>query len=158
MEQITITYLGERGYIATTPTSIAVIDYSSDPSQSLQRILMAHPGVPVTFLISGPGRNIFPSDIFSMAETRLRTFIVATTVARTAIDPEMPVSWIEPDNIMPGVPGDISVAATANNTANVTFTITGTDGSTISYHGDTGRLSVNANAIMLDRPGQTINI
>lgn len=141
-----------------TSDAIMVFDYTTDPTQSLPRILMGHSGLPVTFLISGPGKVPFPTAIFGMAETRVRTFIVSTTIARAAIDPELPVSWMEPGNVMPGVPGDISVASIDNGSSNVTFDVTLPDKSNICYNGHGGTLSVASTQLTLDKPGQSITM
>lgn len=110
VDTMTQTYitLGGSGRAIVFPSAILVFNFDNDDDARLSQILSAHPGMPVVFL-----GTKFNREVFSQAEGRNRTFVFATKfVNRDEVDPVYPAMWLSDGDILPDLPGNVSVTGT----------------------------------------------
>lgn len=89
-------------------SAIIVFNFDGDEDGTLARLVSAHPGLPVIFLSTR-----FNRDVFSQAEGRNRLFIFSTAAIDPAtVDPTYPAQWLSPGDLLPALPGNLTVAAT----------------------------------------------
>lgn len=92
------------------PGGIVVFNFDNDDDGTLSQILSSKPGMPVVFLSTEFNRNVF-----SQAESRNRAFIFSRdAIDPASVDPEYPVQWVSDGDYLPGLPGNLSVTATAD--------------------------------------------
>lgn len=102
--------LDGEGRAVVFPSGIVVFNFESDDAGRLSQILSATPVKPVTFLATK-----FNPQVFSQAETRNRSFIFAEKfINRADVSAEYLVQWLAEGNIIPMVPGNLQVTATAD--------------------------------------------
>lgn len=107
MTQNSIT-IGATGRAVIFPSAILVFNFDGDDEGKLSQIVSAHPGMPVIFLATK-----FHREVFSQAEGRNRSFIFATKyVNRDDVDPVYPAQWLSEGDVLPALPGNVSVTAT----------------------------------------------
>lgn len=100
------------------PSAIVVYNFSSgdDADGKLAQILSAHPGEAVVFI-----SNKYTPTVFDQAETRNRTFIFdRTSINPAEVDTEYPAQWVSEGDIIPGLPGNISLESLAGGAFRVT--------------------------------------
>lgn len=101
--------------IEVLPTAIAVFNFDIAQEDSLAGLVSSHPGLPVIFLSTRLNR-----DVFSQAEGRNRVFIFSTaTIDPAEVDSTYPAQWLSPGDLLPALPGNLTVAATPSG-----FTLT----------------------------------
>ncbi|MDE7388889.1 MAG: hypothetical protein K2M97_06535 [Muribaculaceae bacterium] len=107
MKTIETHKLGEHAYAVALPGVILAFDPAGDPLHQLSALISANPGVPVVVLCTR-----YDSQVFSQAETTDRTFVFsAADISRTDVPEGASVSWVSPGDILPVLPGDVSVTA-----------------------------------------------
>lgn len=119
-----------RTYAVTLPGVILAFDPADDPSHQLSGLISANPGMPVVILCTK-----FDQRVFSLAENTNRTFVLSLAYTSAADVPAgAPVSMVAPGDMLPALPGDVSVVGTATG-----FSVTkcGT-GERVCYSADTG--------------------
>jgi len=137
MKTIDITYLDHSGFAVVMPGAILVFDYYRDPSRALSALLMNHPDLPVTFFVSHSHHDHFNPAIFSLAETRQRTFILSDDIKGSTMMPDGNfVSWVSPGSILPDLPGGITVTAFGSTDRGVSFLIESQSHLTLFHAGD----------------------
>ena len=105
----TVTTLPGGGKVAVFPEAIAIFNFSAADADAVAAILTANPVKSVTFLATK-----FDRAVFSQAETRNRSFVFAEKfIPRSGVDPDYPVQWLAEGDLIPMLPGDIEVTATA---------------------------------------------
>ena len=136
MKSVEITYLDHSGFAIALPGAILVFDYYRDPQRALADVLMSHPDLPVIFLVSHHHQDHFNPDIFSLAETRQRTYILSDDISCAAMPDGNPVSRISPGGILPDLPGGITVTAFGSTDEGVSFLVESQSHLTIFHAGD----------------------
>lgn len=107
MKKIETVKLGERSFAVVLPGVILAFDPGNDPDFRLSGQISAHPGMPVVILCTK-----FDPSVFSQAETTNRTFVLSAADVPAADVPQgYPISWVSPGDILPALPGDVSVTA-----------------------------------------------
>lgn len=97
--------IGKTGRAVIFPSAILVFNFDGDDDAKLSQILSAHPGMPVIFLATKYHR-----EVFAQAEGRNRAFIFATRyVSRDDVGPTYPAQWLSEGDIIPMLPGNVSV-------------------------------------------------
>ncbi len=105
-----VEYLAHGGRISVFPSAVVVFNFADGDDASLSQVLSANPGKPVLFI-----SKKYDKAIFSQAEGRTRTFILASGfIDRKSVDPEYPAQWLDAGDMIPGVPGNLSVSAAEN--------------------------------------------
>lgn len=108
MKTIETTRLGaDHSHAVALPGVILAFDPANDPDFRLSAMISARPGVAVVFLCTH-----FDSSVFSLADNTNRTYVFAAADIPVADVPQgAPVSWVAPGDILPFLPGDVSVTA-----------------------------------------------
>lgn len=110
----TIKTLPSGAKYAEFPSATVVYNFSAPADEApLAQLLEHRPGVPVAFLATR-----FDPKVFSQAENTTRTFIFQ----RGPVDPAQvpayyPAQWLSPGDIIPAIPGNLSIQATASGFA-----------------------------------------
>lgn len=105
---ISVESLEHGGRISIFPSGIVVFNFAAGDEAVLAKVLSDNPGKPVVFI-----SKKFDKTIFSQAEGRMRTFILSSKfIERKSVDPEYPAQWLDADDVIPAVPGNLSVSAT----------------------------------------------
>ncbi len=97
--------VSDRAWAVTLPGAVLAFNVDSDPDGRLSEVLSANPGMPAAFF------NLTVCDeIFSMAENRVRSFVLADNPEnRAAFADGRPVSMLSAGNILPAIPGGVRV-------------------------------------------------
>lgn len=96
------------GCIKLFPSGIVVYNYADADNGRLSQVMSANPGMPVIFLSTKFNRKVF-----SQAEGRNRAFIfLRGAVDPESVDPVYPAQWLSAGDMLPGLPGNLSVTAT----------------------------------------------
>ncbi|MCM1310505.1 MAG: hypothetical protein NC301_05700 [Bacteroides sp.] len=93
------------------PSAIVVYNFSDgdDADGKLAQILSSHPGESVVFI-----NTKYSPEVFEQAETRNRAFIFdRTKINPDCVDPEFPAQWVSEGDFLPGLPGNLSLEASA---------------------------------------------
>lgn len=137
MKAIDITYLYHSGFAVAMPGAILVFDYYRDPARALPALLMKHPDLPVTFFVSHGHPDHFNPEIFSLAETRQRTFILSDDIKGSTTMPDGNfVSWVSPGSILPDLPGGITATVFGSTDRGVSFLVDSQSHLTLFHAGD----------------------
>ena len=95
--------------MAVFPEAIAIFNFSEADADAVAEVLTANPVKPVTFLATK-----FDRTVFSQGETRNRSFVFSEKfIPRSSGAPVYPVQWLAEGDLIPMLPGDIEVTATA---------------------------------------------
>ncbi len=92
------------------PGAIVVFNFSDgdDNDGKLAQIISGHPGETVVFI-----NTRFSRSVFSQAENRNRAFIFSRDAIDPAtVDPIFPAQWVSDGDILPGLPGNLTLTAT----------------------------------------------
>lgn len=92
------------------PSAIVVYNFSDgdDADGKLAQIVSAHPGTAVVFISTK-----FARSVFSQAENRNRAFIFdRSKIDPATVDPVYPAQWVSDGDMLPGLPGNLSLVAT----------------------------------------------
>lgn len=104
-----VTSLPGGGKAAVFPEAIVIFNFSEADADAVAEVLTANPVKPVTFLATK-----FDRTVFSQGETRNRSFVFAEKfIPRTSVDSVYPVQWLAEGDLIPMLPGNIEVTATA---------------------------------------------
>lgn len=104
-----VTSLPGGGKVAVFPEAIVIFNFSEPDADAVAEVLTANPVKPVTFLSTK-----FDRTVFSQGETRNRSFVFAEKfIPRSSVAPVYPVQWLAEGDLIPMLPGDIEVTATA---------------------------------------------
>lgn len=107
MKTIETIQLGARSYAVVLPGVILAFDPGDDADFKLSRQISSHPGMPVVILCTK-----YDPAVFSQAETTNRTFVFsAADIPVAEVPAGAPVSWVSPGDLLPALPGDVSVTA-----------------------------------------------
>lgn len=100
--------LDKGGCAAVFPSGLVVFNFNDDVDGRLSQVVSSNPGMPVVFLSTE-----FHPEVFSQAEGRNRTFVLASKfIDHDAVDPEYPAQWLGEGDVIPNLPGNVSVTAT----------------------------------------------
>lgn len=108
MKTIELTRLGAaHSHAVVLPGVILAFNPSDDPDFRLSALISSHPGMPVVILCTHYDRNVF-----SLADNTNRTYILTTAdISAGSVPADAPVSLVAPGDILPMLPGDVSVTA-----------------------------------------------
>ena len=101
--------LGPGSYAMHFPSAVVIFNYpGQEADEKIARLVSGSAGQAVIFLCKS-----FDKNVFSQAEGRNRAFIFSTKfVDKDSVDPTYPAQWVSPGEIMPGLPGNLSLKAT----------------------------------------------
>lgn len=136
MKTVEITYLDHSGFALAIPGAVLVFDYYRDPQRALPQLLMKHPDLPVTFFVSHHHQDHFNPEIFSLAETRQRTYIISDDTDGFAMPEGHLINRVSPGSILPDLPGGITVTAFGSTDEGVSFLVESQSHITIFHAGD----------------------
>ncbi len=99
----------DGGRAVILPDVIVVYNFVRDDDGILGQLFSANPGKPSVFL-----STVWQEEVFGQAANTNRSFVFHRSfVDQAEADPQMPAQWLSAGHLMPALPGNISVTATA---------------------------------------------
>ncbi len=133
-----VTKLERSGYMVEYPDFILVFDYTRDQEHHVEKTLRHHPDKPVVFFVTHNHRHTFDTDIFNMAQSHRRVYVLSNDIPTREIHDDMPIDWMSAGDRIEDVANmDIKVEAVEVGGAGVGYYVTTAD-STIFYGGALG--------------------
>lgn len=131
-----VTFLDNSGFLVETPTIFLVFDYYRDPAHKVVKALEHHPDKPVVFFVSHNHRDHFNTDIFNLAQSHKRLYVLSNDIPTREIHDDMPIEWMSAGDYIEGLPEDMTVRAYGSTDAGVSFAVKLMDGTKIFHAGD----------------------
>lgn len=131
-----ISFLDNSGFMVEFPDLIMVFDYYRDPAHCVVKALEHKPDVPVIFFVTHNHPDHFNTDIFNLAQSHKRVYVLSNDIPTREIHDDMPIDWMSRGDIIEGLPGDARVEAFGSTDAGVSYYVTMPDGFTIFHAGD----------------------
>lgn len=129
-----ITHLGNSGFMVETPDVFLIFDYYIDPAHSVKKALEHHPDKPVVFFVSHIHEDHYNKDIFNLAQSHKRLYVLPDELPGRDVRDDIPADWMRPgDDISVG---SINVRAFDSTDRGVSYLVTMPDGYRIFHAGD----------------------
>ena len=131
-----VTYLDHSGFLIQRPEVILVMDYYKDPSDAVKKALRENPSTPVVFFVSHHHPDHFNTDIFNLAQSHKRLYVLSDDIFSRLVHDDMPVAWMRPGDTVENVLGGINISAFGSTDVGVSYLVTFADGSNLFHAGD----------------------
>ena len=100
-----ITKLERSGYMLELPDSILVFDYTRDQGHHVEKALREQPEKAVVFFVTHNHRYTFDTDIFNMAQSHRRVYVLSNDIPTREIHDDMPIAWMSAGDRIEDVAG-----------------------------------------------------
>lgn len=131
-----VTFLENSGFIVETEKEIIVFDDYKDPAHAVVKTVEHNPEKPVVFFVTHNHPDHFNTDIFNLAQSSKRIYVLSNDIPSREVHDSMPVDWMSAGDIIEGIFDDIKVKAYGSTDAGVSYLVTLDDGTTIFHAGD----------------------
>lgn len=131
-----VTFLENSGFIVETEKEIIVFDDYKDPAHAVVKAVEHNPEKPVVFFVTHNHPDHFNPDIFNLAQSSKRIYVLSNDIPSREVRDSMPVDWMSAGDIIEGIFDDIKVKAYGSTDAGVSYLVTLGDGMTIFHAGD----------------------
>lgn len=131
-----ITYLDHSGFMVRQENVLMVFDYYRDPTHALHKELEKYPLLDVVFLVSHHHPDHFNNDIFNMAQSHKRLYILSNDIYSKEVKDNLPVAWMSRGDRIENVLGGLTVEAFGSTDAGVSYLVTTASGTTVFHAGD----------------------
>lgn len=131
-----VTFLENSGFMVELPELILVFDYFRDPAHAVVKALQHKPDVPVIFFVTHNHPDHFNTDIFNLAQSHRRLYVLSNDIPTREIHDDMPIDWMSRGDSLEDLPGNTKVKAYGSTDAGVSYLVTLADGTRIFHAGD----------------------
>ena len=100
-----VTKLERSGYMLELPDSILVFDYTRDQGHRVEKALREQPEKAVVFFVTHNHRYTFDTDIFNMAQSHKRVYVLSNDIPTREIHDDMPIAWMSAGDRIEDVAG-----------------------------------------------------
>lgn len=100
-----VTKLERSGYMLELPDSILVFDYTRDQGHHVEKALREQPEKAVVFFVTHNHRYTFDTDIFNMAQSHRRVYVLSNDIPTREIHDDMPIAWMSAGDRIEDVAG-----------------------------------------------------
>lgn len=133
-----VTKLERSGYMLEYPDFILVFDYTRDQGHHVEKTLRHHPDKAIIFFVTHNHRYTFDTDIFNLAQSHRRVYVLSNDIPTREIHDDMPIAWMSAGDRIERVDNvDVNVEAVKVGGDGVGYYITAA-GTTVFYGGALG--------------------
>ena len=123
-----VTYIDHSGFMVVTDDVIMVFDYFRDPSHSVVKTLEKYPELPVVFFVSHHHKDHYNPDIFNLAQSHERLYVMSNDIFQRHGDSKIPTAGMSAGDRIENVIGGLTVDAFGSTDLGVSFAVTDSHG------------------------------
>lgn len=97
--------LERSGYMLELDDSILVFDYTRDQEHHVEKALREQTEKAVVFFVTHNHRHTFDTDIFNMAQSHRRVYVLSNDIPTREIHDDMPIAWMSAGDRIEDVAG-----------------------------------------------------